>query len=220
MSPLTPLLRAFGQLDDPGLLRVIGASLALALVAFIACFFAGAWLLHWAFGHQTWWLAGVLGGVVTALLALFLYVPLAAGIAAMFSDAVANCVERRWYPSLPPPRGAALAAQVWDGVALGLRVLLAQVAAVVLTLLLPGIGWIAGLAISAWALGRGLYVTVAMRRGGRQAAIADYARHRPVVLSLGAMLALLTLVPLANLLVPVLGIAAMVHVALAGGETA
>jgi uncharacterized protein involved in cysteine biosynthesis len=206
--------RAFEQLGDAGFLRVLGWSLLLAALAFLGCFFLATWLLHAAIGRETWWPAGLLGAVGAALLAFFLYIPVAAGIAALFSDSIAAAVERRWYPGLPRAQGAALAVQAWDGVALGLRVLLAQVAALAGALLLPGIGLPLGWAISAWALGRGLYVMVAMRRTGRDAALADYARCRTLVLIQGAALTALSLLPILNLLVPVLGIAAMVHVAL------
>jgi CysZ protein len=213
LSPLLPLSRAVEQLGDARLLRVLALSLLLAAAAFLGCFFLGAWLLHAVIGRQTWWPAGLLGAVGAALLAFFLYVPVAAGIAALFADSIAAAVERRWYPGLPRPQGAALAVQAWDGVALGLRVLLAQVAALVFALLLPGIGLPLGWAISAWSLGRGLYVMVAMRRRPREAAIAEYARCRGLVLLQGAALTALSLLPVVNLLVPVLGIAAMVHVA-------
>jgi uncharacterized protein involved in cysteine biosynthesis len=206
--------RAFEQLGDAGFLRVLGWSLLLAALAFLGCFFFATWLLHAAIGRETWWPAGLLGAVGAALLAFFLYIPVAAGIAALFSDRIAAAVERRWYPGLPRAQGAAVAVQAWDGIALGLRVLLAQVAALAGALLLPGIGLPLGWAISAWALGRGLYVMVAMRRTGRDAALADYARCRTLVLIQGAALTALSLLPILNLLVPVLGIAAMVHVAL------
>jgi CysZ protein len=218
VSPILPLARAFDQLSDPGFLGVLGLSLALAALALVASFLGGTWLLHTgihaAAGSNTWWPATILGALLAGLFAFFLYVPLATGIAALFSDQIAACVERRWYPGLPQPKGAALTVQAWDGVALGLRVLLAQCVALLGALLLPGIGLLLGWAISAWALGRGLYVTVAMRRATRAAALEDYRRRRGMILLQGAALAALSFLPIINLLVPVLGIAAMVHIAL------
>jgi hypothetical protein len=81
-----------------------------------------------------------------------------------------------------------------------------------LALVLPGIGLLLGWAITAWALGRGLFVAVAMRRMGRQAAFQLYRRHRAAILLPGAALALAGTIPLVNLLVPILGTACMVHV--------
>ena len=57
--------------------------------------------------------------------------------------------------------------QIWDGLALGFRVLVLQVLALVLALLLPGARPGARLADRGWAIGRGLFVAVAMRRMDR-----------------------------------------------------
>ena len=51
-----------------------------------------------------------------------------------------------------------------------------------------------------------------MRRMPRPAAEALYRRARPAVLAQGCILALAGYVPLLNLLIPVIGTAAMVHV--------
>ena len=110
------------------------------------------------------------------------------------------------------PDGAPLTEQFWDGIVLGLQLVPLQLLTLILTLVLPGVGLVLGLCITGWALGRGLFVAVAMRRMGRQAAVALVAARRGAVLLPGVALAGLGLVPLANLLVPVLGIAAMVHV--------
>ena len=55
-----------------------------------------------------------------------------------------------------------------------------------------------------------------MRRMGRALAVDLYRRHRLAVLLPGALLALAATVPGLNLLVPVVGTAAMVHVLNAG----
>ena len=88
-------------------------------------------------------------------------------------------MDRRHYPYLPPPSPAALPAQLWDGLALGLRVLALNAVSVVLALLLPGVGLVLAVLISGWAIGRGLFVAVAMRRMGRGEAQMLYRRHRP-----------------------------------------
>ena len=51
-----------------------------------------------------------------------------------------------------------------------------------------------------------------MRRMPRAAAEALYRRARPVVLAQGCVLALAAYVPILNLLIPMIGTAAMVHV--------
>jgi CysZ protein len=146
------------------------------------------------------------------LLALLLFLPVATLIATLFVDPIAEAVERRFYPWLAAPRPAAMGEQVWDGLALGARVLGMQVAALVLSLLLPGVGLLLGWLIASWAIGRGVFVAVAMRRMDRVTAGALYRSRRSSVLVQGGLMTAGNLVPLLNLVVPVLGTAAMVHV--------
>ena len=80
-----------------------------------------------------------------------------------------------------------------------------------LSLLLPVVGTVALWLVAAIALGEGLFDGVAQRRMGGQAAAALRRRRRGVVWALGAVLAALAAIPVLNLLVPVLGTAAMTH---------
>ena len=209
---MAPLLRAFAQLDDPAILRVLLESLAWTALTFVLLLAGAAWLLHDLAGLPRWWHAGLLGAILAAALAYLLFVPVAAGIAVLFSDRIAAAVERQYYPLLPAPVGASLAVQGWDGISLGGRVLLAHAAALVCALSLPGVGVFLGWGIAAWAIGRGLFMVVAMRRAARPQALSIYRGHRVAVLLQGGLLTLVSIVPLLNLLVPVLGIAMMVHV--------
>ena len=88
----------------------------------------------------------------------------------------------------------------------------AEPAALVLVLLLPGIGFLLAWAIAAYAIGRGLFVTIALRRMPRPAANLAYRSARGIILAYGGIMAFAAYVPLLNLFIPVLGTAAMVHV--------
>ena len=185
-----PLSRAIEQMDDPAFLKVIAASLVASGLCFgLLCLlsFTG---LHHAFAAHGWlgWLAGALGGIAVAVVALWLFLPFAVLVASLFLEPICRAVERRWYPGLMPPdpaQRASLATQLWDGLAVGLRVLLFSAASLLLAVLIPGIGVILGWAITAWALGRGLFVAVAMRRMGRAEATRLYRACRTVVLAQG-----------------------------------
>lgn len=211
---LSPALRALAQTDDPVFVGVLLRSLALSALAFALVGLGSGWAAERLLALPGWWGwlargAGVLGAAVAAL---WLFLPVAMVIASLYIERVAAAVDRRFYPDLPPAAGAPLPDQVWDGLALGARVLLFNLAGLLLALLLPGIGLLLGWGIAAWAVGRGLFMAVAMRRMERAAAQALYRRRRAEVLAQGALLALAGSVPLLNLLVPVLGAAAMVHV--------
>lgn len=211
---LSPLARALAQLDDPAFLGVLWRSLAWSAACFLVLLIGAIWgVQHVLAGHAVWaWLAGILSGLGAALLAFWLFLPIAAVIGTLYLERIARAVERRFYPGLAPAQGAPAAVQAWDGLAVGARILLLNVLALVLALLIPGIGLVIAWAIGAYAIGRGLFVAVAMRRMSRPEAQALYHRRRVAVLAQGGILALAGYIPLLNLLIPVIGTAAMVHI--------
>jgi uncharacterized protein involved in cysteine biosynthesis len=212
----TPILRAIGQLDDPAMLRVLLQSLALSLLCFAGIAAGLYWLVHHylAADGTLGVIAGALGSLAALVSALWLFLPVAVVIASLFMEPVCRAVERRWYPGLPPAKGASLAVQLWDGFSIALRVLALSVLSLIVSLLLPGLGHVLGWAITAWALGRGLFASVALRRLPRREALAAYRSRRIDVLIQGAVLTAAGTLPLINLLVPVLAPAVMVHVLL------
>lgn len=211
---IEPLFRALAQLNDRVFLGVVWRSLLLSLAAFAGLLAGSVWLVQaWAAqGGWLGWLVGLLGGIAALLVAIWLYVPVALLIATFYLDRIAGAVERRYYPGLPPPAWAPLAEQGWDGVVLAGQVLVLQVATLIASVLLPGVGLVLGYLVTGWAIGRGLFVGVAMRRMSRPDALALYRQRRLAVVVPGIVLALASSLPPLNLLVPVVGIAAMVHV--------
>jgi CysZ protein len=225
-GPFAPAALALAQLSDPALFSAVLASVGWAVAALLllgaALGWGGASLVGgWLAAHPTLaeaaaWIAGAAGVLGVALAALFAFVPLATGIATLFTDRVASAVERRHLPALPPAQPASLAAQAWDGAALALLVAAMQVVALLAALLLPGLGLGLGWLVAAWAIGRGLFMAVALRRCNRAQALLLYRRRRLAVLVHGGLVAAAGLVPGMNLLAPVLGLAAMVHILGAG----
>lgn len=211
---LTPMLRAVAALGDRAIAGVVLRSAliaAAALAGMVAVIVSG--LHHLLSGHAMWaWFAGTAGGIGAALLSLWLFPPVAMVVASLYLERVVRAVERRDYPELPPARGAPWHMQLWDGLAVGFGMLALAVFGLLLGLVLPGLGLLLGWAVSAWAFGRGLFVAVAMLRMDRPAARRAYRRRRLVTWLQGALLTLLGTIPGLNLLVPVLGAAAMVHV--------
>ncbi len=211
---VTPITRAVGQIGDRVFLTVVAQSLGLSALVFFALHAAAIGIVH---GILAWhgplaWIADLLGSVAASALALWLFLPLAAIIASLFLDPIARAVEARWYPHLPPAAGASVMSQIGVSLTFGLRVLALNILALLLVLLLPGPGLLLGWAVAAYGLGRGLFLAVAMRRMTRAAAEQVYGAGRWAILAQGAAMALSGTVPLLNLLIPVIGTAAMVHV--------
>ncbi len=211
---LSPLTRALGQLGDPVLRGVLWRSLLWSAVCFIALHFVAIEAVHRLLDLHGWlgWIADILGTIGASLLALWLFLPVAAIIGTLYIERIARAVERRYYPELPPPEGAPIISQLLDALNVGLRILLLNVLALIAALILPGIGLVLAWLIGGYAIGRGLFGAVAMRRMPRMDAEALYRRVKSTVLLQGCAIALGGYVPLLNLLIPVVGTAAMVHV--------
>jgi CysZ protein len=214
-SPVfAPIFRSISQLDDPAFRGVILRSLIWSIACFAALHVAAIWVVHrmLALHGVLAWGADILGSIGASLLAFWLFLPVAAAIGTMYIDRIARSVELRFYPWLSPPNGASIIEQARDGVSVALKVLAFNIVALVLAFILPGVGLILGWLIASYAIGRGLFVAVAMRRMPRPAAESLYRASRGLVLTQGAILALAAYVPVVNLLIPIIGTAAMVHV--------
>jgi uncharacterized protein involved in cysteine biosynthesis len=217
-----PFARAAGQLDDPAFLGVVIRGIGWSAVSFIALAASAIWAVHGLLALHGWLARGgdVLGAIAASLLAFWLFLPVAAAIGSVYIDRLAAAVERRYYPWLPPARPASVLEQTRDGVAVGLKVLALNMAALLLAVFIPGAGLVGGWLIGAYAIGRGLFVAVAMRRMPRVAAESLYRQNRGAVLAQGGLLAAAAYIPLLNLLIPILGTAAMVHILdLSSGRT-
>jgi CysZ protein len=208
-------LSALAQLPDPRMRRPLALGLAAAALLFLALFGGGTWLVASAATGGLWLERALeaLGGIAAFAVAVLLFGPATLVVAGMLLDDVAAAVEARHYPGLPPPRATGLVAQAVAGLGLGLRVLVLTLAALPVALLLPGVGWAAWLLVSAYAYAREYAELAALRRMDLAAARAWRCRHRLRLLLAGLPAALLALVPVANLLVPILGAAAFTHLA-------
>jgi CysZ protein len=221
---LLPLSRALSQLTDPALLGVVWRSVLFSGLFFAVILMGTIGAVHHFItaGGIVAWVLDALGSIAAGVLAMWLFLPVAAIIGTLYFERIARAVERVYYPKLPPAQPAPLMDQLSASLGVGLRVLGLNVLALLLTIFLPGIGLPIGWAIASWAMGRGLFVAVAMRRLNRPDTEALYRSVRPVALAQGAAMAAAAYFPLLNLLIPVVGIAAMVHVldlALTGPRT-
>jgi uncharacterized protein involved in cysteine biosynthesis len=211
---LKALSRAVSQLFDSATFGILAVSVAGA-AAVVAALAAGADLLvtRMTLSKVHWidWLAHLAVGIGTALLGFAVFGAIAAMIAALFVDRVAGAVERRWYPGLPPARPSSLGEQIAGGLSFLLSALLLNLLVLPLYLI-----WGADvpifLALNGYLLGREYFELVALRRIDRRAARALWRAHRVKLVLCGAIIAAFSVVPLANLLTPVLATAFMLHI--------
>jgi uncharacterized protein involved in cysteine biosynthesis len=210
---LRALTLAIAQIGDPAFRRPLLLGAVLALAGGLGLAGLASWGVGAVAGGEGWFAsaAAAAGGVLALFAMYWLFVPLLLAVSSLFLEGVAASVERRHYPALPPPAGTPVATQIWSGAALAAKMAGITLILLPLSLLLPMLGAVALWGVAAIGLGEGLFLGVAQRRMTADAAEAERRARRGEIWALGGVLALLGAVAPLNLLVPVLGTAAMVH---------
>lgn len=214
---------ALGQIGDPRFRRVLllGVALTFALLVGACAGFVG--LVNWLVGEDVTlpllgpvtWVNDLLSWTSLALmmvLSVFLMVPVASTITSMFLDEVAQAVEDRHYPGLPPVPGVSLGDALRDtlnflGVLIGANIL-ALVLYVIFAPMTVFIFW----ALNGFLLGREYFTLAAMRRVGRDNARQLRSRNMGTIWLAGTLMAIPLSVPLVNLVIPILGAATFTHI--------
>ena len=213
-------LLALGDLPHPRVLRILAQSLALTLLLLAASGTAIFFGARWAIARWQWLdgagrdMAGVL--IIVAIVAgsWLLFRAVAIVVVGLFADGIVADVEGRHYP------GAA--ARAFDvGWRQNIRLALASLVRLIggnlialpvyILLLVTGIGTpIFALLVNALLLGRDLEAMVLARHPGRP------RFDRSARWSLGLLSAASFVVPIANLLAPILSAAMAVHMLQSG----
>lgn len=208
--------RAIGQIGDPRFARVllIGAGFALALLA-VLTWMTGlviGWLVPDGLGIP--WVGEIASGagiLLMAALSVFLMAPLASVIIGFLLDDVADAVEDRHYPEAGPPGQTG----VWDRIVDALRFLVllafANILALMAYLPLAPVAPLIFYALNGYLLGREYFTMIAMRRLDRRGAVAARKRGSGAIWLTGVLMAAALTIPVANLIVPILGAATFTH---------
>ena len=213
---------ALAQLGDSRFLRVTLLGMVLALLLLIGFSMGAVWLLEHFLPSSIdlpWigridWIGTMLGlglGVALAVLSVFLMVPVASAFSGLFLDRVAEAVEARHYPGLPPAQPQSL----WDTLIgsvnfLGVLILVNLLALILWPLagpFVPVLFW----AVNGYLLGREYFELAAQRRMTRAEARALRRANGGRIWLAGGLMAVPLTIPVVNLLVPVLGAATFTH---------
>ncbi len=228
MAVIRATVKAAAQfLTDPRLwLVVAGCSLA-SLLCFVGLWWlvrAGVGWISAAWPSAAGWLhygQGTLGFIAALLLfpATFIF------LASFFQERVADIVESRHYPELPPANGAPL----WQAMTAAARLFMVILAVNILALpVYLALFWFLGtgaflmLAVNGLITGREYFEITALRRMSASEMHAIRSKNRFPLFLAGTAIASLGFIPVLNLIAPVVGIAIMVHIChgrqlLAGG---
>ncbi len=215
------MLRAFllslGQLGDRAVLGVLAKSLAVTLAIFAVAGTAAWWGIDAALAEWRWHgaLAGLAATMLLVLALWLLFRAVAVAVVGIFADDVVAAVERRHYPrALATARSVSFHRGLAAGLRSAARVVLVNLllAPVYVALLVTGVGTAAlFFVVNGWLLGRDLGDMVAMRHLPAPAMAAWRRRTAPQRFLLGLAGTALFLVPLLNILAPVLGAAMATH---------
>ena len=213
-SLLTAFIKAVKQLSDPAIRRVLWVSLGVSLLVFLLLWSGVGYLLTQTRLFQIGWLEAavdVLGGFATLALSWLLFPAIVSTTTGLFLDGVAEAVERRHYPDLPPPRSQPLAEVLTSTIKFfGVMVPLNLI--VLLFLLVPPVFPFVFYGVNGYLLGREYFELVAMRRlDPFQARSLRHQRRRTLFVA-GVLIAFLMTIPIVNLLAPLIGTAVMVHI--------
>jgi CysZ protein len=212
-------LLALRDIFSPPFRAVLWKSLALTVALLALVWLVLTRLLDWwlsglsTVGSHPWietysvLLAGV--GLVVGLGYLIPAVSML--VAGFFLDDVAERVERGDYPQDPPGKALPLGVSMVASARFALTMLGVNLVAL-LFLFIPGVNLVAFFAANSYLLGQEYFLLAAGRHLPLEEARALRARHAGTVMLGGALIALLVIVPIANLLTPLFGTALMVHV--------
>lgn len=210
------LFKAFAQLSDPALRRVV----RLSVLGAVACYLALVALVWVVVPHVTFfdtgWAdtgTGIALGIVALVLPVLFFPALVTAIMGAMLDGVADAVEARHYPQLNWPRP-----QKWTEVVAGtLRFLLLTVAVnlaalpLYAVLLVTGFTIVLAITVNGYLLGREYFDVVAARRLDSKQAKLCFRNNLGRLWLAGAVIAVLFSVPVLNLVAPVVATAFMVH---------
>ena len=218
----TAFFAALGQIGDPRFRRVLFLGIALTLALLVAAYAGFLALLQWTLGEEVvlpligpvTWVTDLLTWsslLVMIIMSMFLMVPVASAITSMFLDEVANAVEDKHYPHLPPAAPVPFTEALRDtinfmGVLIGANTL-----ALILYLIFSPFALFIFWALNGFLLGREYFTLAAMRREGRIAARALRRKHFVTIWAAGILMAMPLSVPLLNLAIPILGAATFTH---------
>ncbi len=219
---ISDVLKAIGQVGDNRFLAVLakGVGLTIALlfaftVAFaytIGAIIPDSFSLPWI-GDITWIDNVASFAVVPVMIgaSVFLMVPVASAFTGFFLDDVAEAVEAKYYPGQPPVARVPITEGLFEslkfvGVLIAVN-LLALILYILFAPLAPFIFW----SVNGLLLGREYATLVAARRLGNRGARAYRSNNFLGIWMLGTLMAVPLTIPIVNLFIPILGVAAFTH---------
>ncbi|MCU9839247.1 EI24 domain-containing protein [Ruegeria sp. WL0004] len=223
MIILNSFLLALGQIGDTRFRKVLMLGVGLTFALLVAVYAGFLWLINALVGPEVTlpvlgevtWVGGLLNVsslIFMMVLSVFLMVPVASAITSMFLDEVAQAVEDKHYPGLPPVAKVPFGDALKDTVNFLGVLITANLLAFILYAFLAPFALFIFWGLNGFLLGREYFTLAAMRRVGRDGARKLRSQHMLTIWAAGILMAVPLSVPLVNLLIPILGAATFTHI--------
>jgi uncharacterized protein involved in cysteine biosynthesis len=217
--------RAFGQLSDKSLRKVVWIGLIGSLVIFLGVWLGIGYALFqtdffstgWVFGIFDWIvekLTDLFGGILVMIATWLLFPSVVTLVVSFFLERAAAAVEHKHYPNLPATRGQDLK----EIVRITLKFTVLSIVLNILALPIYIVFFFLGplnlfvfYALNGYLLGREFFELIAHRRMEPSQALHLRRAFQGQMFLAGVIITFLMTIPVVNLIAPVIATAAMVH---------
>jgi len=211
---ISAFTKSFTQLPDPTFRKVIIWGILGALLSFLLLFGAvTGFLFEHVLINIPWMDTAIdwLGSIATLAVVWLLFPAVASVIIGFLLEEIAEAVEKKHYPDLPAARSIPWGETLVEAIKFSGVMILLNLLALPIYLLFPAVNLLVFYLLNGYLISREYFELVGQRRVGIQKAKALRKAYQGRLLVAGALTAFLLTIPLVNLLAPVVGTAAMVH---------
>ncbi len=202
--------------------KVLGLGIVLTLALFVAAYAGLLTLLdvlvegqaYVPFIGEVTWVDDLLSWsslLFMIVLSVFLMIPVASAITSMFLEEVAQAVEDRHYPNLPPVPRLPFSDALRDTLAFLGVLIAANLLAFILYAFFSPFALFIFWGLNGFLLGREYFQLAAMRRIGRDGAKTLRKKNWFTIWVAGTLMAMPLSLPLINLVIPIFGAATFTH---------
>lgn len=216
---MQPIFLALNQLPDPRFRMVLIKAIAMTLGVLIGIYALVGYLVSGidpftlpllGMVDPGTWLAGLAVGAVM-LASIFLMIPVASLCIGFLLEDIANAVEGVHYPALPPAKSPGLLATVIDSLRFFGILVAANLGALVIYVFVAPLAPFIFYLVNGYLLGREYFQLVALRRLPPAEANALRQANRGRIWAMGVAMAVPLSIPILNLIIPLVGVAAYTH---------
>jgi len=214
VSAAAALSRAVRQLPEPEMRTPLLLAIAWTLVGFAVLWGVVGWNLdHWLAHENAYlgWTIRVLGMFAAPYLTMLLFPIIATMVVGLYSERLILTVEHRFYPALAVPPASRWGDQIRSIARLLAISSLATILALPFYLVFPGANLVLFLALNGYVLARSYFDLVTLRRMDWAGSRRLWTQSRVAFILSGIVIAALFSLPILNIVAPVVGIAAAVH---------